>query len=140
MFWLRRPSMFEVERFLAESRELPLSYGPADLAHERPDGFVVDEEVVLVGSGEASVRRARAALDEWRHFELGWVELFPRRAATAPGTVVAVLINHLGFWSLNGCRVVRSAGGPDDPAYGFTYGTLTNHAECGEELFEVGFR
>ena len=26
--------------------------------------------------------------------------------AVAVGTVVAVLIRHLGFWSLNGCRVL----------------------------------
>ena len=50
----------------------------------------------------------------------------------------AVLIRHLGFWSLNGCRVLYSVGSPGDVArFGFAYGTLTNHAESGEELFEV---
>ena len=59
-------------------------------------------------------------------------------APVAAGTVVAVLIRHLGFWSLNGCRVVYSVGGFDGEArFGFAYGTLTNHAESGEELFEV---
>jgi uncharacterized protein (UPF0548 family) len=51
---------------------------------------------------------------------------------------VAVLIRHLGFWSLNGCRILYSVGSLDDVArFGFAYGTLTNHAESGEELFEV---
>jgi len=50
---------------------------------------------------------------------------------------VAVLIRHLGFWSLNGCRVLYEVGSPDDDRFGFAYGTLTNHAEAGEELFEV---
>ena len=59
------------------------------------------------------------------------------RPSTA-GTVVAVLIRHLGFWSLNGCRVVYGAGSPTDGTrFGYAYGTLTNHAEAGEELFEV---
>jgi uncharacterized protein (UPF0548 family) len=54
------------------------------------------------------------------------------------GTVVAVLIRHLGFWSLNGCRVVYEAGSPSDGSrFGYAYGTLTNHAEAGEELFEI---
>ena len=62
----------------------------------------------------------------------------PRDAPVAVGTVVAVLIHHLGFWSLNGCRVLYSVGSLDDVArFGFAYGTLTNHAESGEELFEV---
>ncbi len=61
--------------------------------------------------------------------------MFPRTASLEPGTVVAVLIRHLGFWSLNGCRVVYTRDG--DTRFGFAYGTLTNHAERGEELFEV---
>jgi uncharacterized protein (UPF0548 family) len=54
------------------------------------------------------------------------------------GTVVAVLIRHVGLWSLNGCRVVYDLGESDrEIRFGFAYGTLTNHAEAGEELFEV---
>jgi uncharacterized protein (UPF0548 family) len=45
--------------------------------------------------------------------------------------VVAVGIRHLGFWSLNGCRVVYHT------TSGYAYGTLPTHAEAGEELFEV---
>src|SRR5262249_1661869 len=42
-----------------------------------------------------------------------------------------------GFWSLNGARVLYHVGGTDgQDAFGFAYGTLTNHAESGEELFE----
>ena len=74
----------------------------------------------------------------WKQFDIGWVETLPRHAPVAVGTVVAVLIRHLGFWSLNGCRVVYRVGCLDDAArFGFAYGTLTNHAESGEELFEV---
>ena len=68
---------------------------------------------------------------------MGWVELFPRGASTEPGTVVAVLVRHPGFWSLNGCRVVYKFGDEDVSRFGFAYGTLTNHVEMGEESFEV---
>lgn len=87
--------------------------------------------------GSRRTNGRRAPLVEWAHFELGWVELFPRRASIVPGTVVAVLVHHLGFWSLNGCRVVYSVGAPDAAEFGFAYGTLTNHAESGEEVFRV---
>jgi uncharacterized protein (UPF0548 family) len=65
------------------------------------------------------------------------VEVFPTLAAVAPGTVVAVLVRHLGFWSMNGCRVVYEIAGDDSREFGFAYGTLTNHAEIGEEIFKV---
>ena len=93
---------------------------------------------MTIGHGHADFERARAALIAWKQFDIGWVEMFPRHAPVAVGTVVTVLIRHLGFWSLNGCRVLYSVGSLDDAArFGFAYGTLTNHAESGEELFEV---
>jgi uncharacterized protein (UPF0548 family) len=93
---------------------------------------------VAIGHGKGDFERARSALMAWKQFDIGWVETFPRHAPVAAGTVVAVLIRHLGFWSLNGCRVLYSVGSSDDVArFGYAYGTLTNHAESGEELFEV---
>ena len=89
-------------------------------------------------SAAADFDRARASLCAWRHFDLGWVEVFPRNASIDVGTSIAVLIRHLGFWSLNGARVVYRLE-ESDTRFGFAYGTLTNHAEAGEEIFEVGF-
>ena len=65
------------------------------------------------------------------------MELFPTHAPVETGTVVAVLVHHLGFWSLNGCRISYLLDNDSDQAFGFAYGTLTNHAESGEEIFEV---
>ena len=119
---------------------MPLSYHPVGLAKQERIGFQVDERVTTVGSGEAAFSRAKQALVEWTHFDLGWVELFPKRASIAPGTVVVVLLRHFGFWSLNGCRVVYSVGVEGSAEFGFAYGTLSNHAETGEEIFKVSFR
>lgn len=138
MFLAHRPSQRELEEFVDQSRDLPLSYDPIGIAQQSPPGFSVDEASAVVGKGKQVLERARIALSEWRHFELGWVELFPRGSAIDPGTVVIVLVHHLGFWSMNGCRVVYSIGDTQVGAnFGFAYGTLTNHAELGEELFEV---
>jgi uncharacterized protein (UPF0548 family) len=137
MFLARRPSTDAISRFLRDSRELPLSYGPIGIVRERSAGRELDEEIVVIGHGRSDFERARSALMAWKQFDIGWVEMFPRHAPVAVGAVVAVLIRHLGFWSLNGCRVVYTVGSRDDVRFGFAYGTLTNHAEAGEELFEV---
>lgn len=136
MFLAHRPSIHEIERFIDGSRALSLSYEPVGLAHAGGPGYRVDEQVARVGWGAAAFSQAVAALTEWRHFELGWVELCPRGAAITEGTVVAVAVRHLGFWSLNGCRVLYQTG-DGGATFGFAYGTLTNHAESGEEIFEV---
>jgi uncharacterized protein (UPF0548 family) len=137
MFLGHRPSRQEVQAFIAASRQLPLSYEPVGLAERDCAGFRVDAQASVVGHGEAAFERAKVALTEWKHFKLGWIEVFPTLAGVAPGTVVAVLVRHLGFWSINGCRVVYSIAGDDPREFGFAYGTLTNHAESGEEIFKV---
>jgi uncharacterized protein (UPF0548 family) len=138
MFLLHRPTREEIERFLTASRTLPLSYSPVGILRDGTPGYDRDETVAAIGRGEADFERARAALAAWKQFDVGWVELWPRAASCATGTVVGVLIRHLGFWSLNGCRVVYQADtNADECRFGFAYGTLPNHAEAGEELFEV---
>jgi uncharacterized protein (UPF0548 family) len=136
MFFLTRPSAGTIERFLDASRDLPISYGEAGITRSGPGPF--DEADAVIGHGRADFDRARTALAEWSQFDLGWVQLFPRRAPIAVGTIVAVQIRHLGFWSLNGCRVVYHST-HDSDSFGYAYGTLPNHAESGEEIFEVRF-
>ncbi|MGA9507342.1 MAG: DUF1990 domain-containing protein [Candidatus Sulfotelmatobacter sp.] len=54
------------------------------------------------------------------------------------GTDVAVSVHHLGFYSLNACRIIYlidEAGSVN--RFGFAYGTLAEHAESGEERFTV---
>src|SRR5262245_51366769 len=108
MFLIRRPSLRELEALVSRSAELPLSYRPVGIAMDAPRGFRLDIEKVIVGHGETVFSKAKMALREWRHFKLGWVEVFPPRPSIEAGTEVAVLVNHLGFWSVNRCRVVYS--------------------------------
>jgi uncharacterized protein (UPF0548 family) len=140
MFLLRRPSAHAIEAFLRQSQHLELSYDPVGLVSQPARGYDIDETVAVIGRGPADFERAKAALLGWKQFGLGWAELFPRGAPTTTDTAVAVLVRHLGFWSLSGCRVVYETGARDGGnRFGYAYGTLTNHVESGEELFEVAF-
>jgi uncharacterized protein (UPF0548 family) len=137
MFFIHRPSRDVVDRFIDDSKTLPLSYSPVGIANGCGAGRGIDDMTAAIGRGREGFARARAALVAWKQFDIGWVELFPHGASLDVGTCVAVLIRHFGFWSLNGCRVVYGVGAEADARFGVAYGTLTNHAEAGEELFEV---
>jgi uncharacterized protein (UPF0548 family) len=100
-----------------------------------PPGFDVDHARTELGRGNATWDRARAAIRAWRMFDLGWVELVDPTTAIHAGTTVAVLIHAFGLWSLNATRIVYVIDEPD--RFGFAYGTLPDHAECGEERFLV---
>ncbi len=141
MFFAKRPSKQAIDRFIKDSQRLPLSYQQVGLAQGSPVGYDIDETLVTIGRGEAAFERAKAALAAWRHYEFNWVEVSPPGASIDPGSVVAVLVRHLGFWSLNGCRVLYTVGDRTaGPNFGFAYGTLVDHAEDGEEIFEVSLR
>src|SRR2546423_2882398 len=113
MFLRVRPSQSRIDDFLAQSRQLPLSYQPIGIAGLAQSEFRIDEVRCKLGRGLKTFTSAKAALSNWRHFDLGWVELFPRDVAIETGTVVAVVGNHLRFWSLNGCRNVYKTGDLD---------------------------
>lgn len=139
MFSLTRPTAARIDRFLTEASSLGLSYAPVGLARGGATrGFCGDESRAVLGNGEEVFDRAWAALQGWRQFDFDWVEMVATGPPTQVGTNLVVLIQHLGFWSLNGGRIVYTVD-DDDRARrrGYAYGTLTNHAERGEEIFEV---
>ena len=80
------------------------------------------------------------AVGQWKMFEMPQLSLCWSSTPVEVGATVAVLMAHLGFWSLNACRIVYliHERGPVD-RFGFAYGTLTEHAEVGEERFSVEF-
>lgn len=62
--------------------------------------------------------------------------ILPLKAPLEVGTTVGALARHYGFWSLNPARIayfVEETGAVE--RFGFGYGTLPGHAECGEERF-----
>jgi len=101
-----------------------------------PAGYTVDRYRIRIGHGEAEFAIAASCLRRWRMFDLGWVSIWPGGAAFQPATTVAVAARTFVLWSLNACRIVyveEEAGW----RCSFAYGTLTAHAESGEERFSV---
>jgi uncharacterized protein (UPF0548 family) len=103
-----------------------------------PSGFTIDQNRVQLGLGDEVFERAKAALRDWKMFELPNVELCWPDTPIEVGRCVAVLVSHWGFWSFNAARIVYvfDEQGEIDRS-GFAYGTLRDHAEIGEERFSV---
>ena len=72
-------------------------------------------------------------------YETGWTRLCWPDASISEGTVVGVTGRHLGFSSLNACRIVYvyEDEEPTLKRYGFAVGTLPGHVERGEERFTI---
>ena len=103
-----------------------------------PPGYVVDHTRIKLGEGEKVFAAAKAALERWQQFRLGWLEASPEDTPIKEGQVVAILARSIGLWWLNACRIVVVVD-EDGPVkrFGFAYGTLPDHAGSGEERFLV---
>jgi uncharacterized protein (UPF0548 family) len=143
MFLLHRPDRATIEAFLDRQRGTPFSYPePGATRGTLPSGYVVDRYRERLGAGRPVFDQAILALNRWAMFETGWTHLCFPDAPIKPGTIICTLASHLGFWSLNACRIVYviDRGEPDADGisrYGFAFGTLAAHAERGEERFTV---
>ncbi len=137
---LHKPTEETVRQFVASQRALPFSYSEVGATKTRaPSGYTVDHNRIKLGEGESTYRRAVDALRSWKHFDLGWVRIVPDGVPVEVGETAAVQARSLGLWSLNACRIVYLLDEtPEFKArFGFAYGTLPIHAECGEERFTI---
>ena len=136
MFLLRKPSDLQIRAFIAAQQQSSYSYSPLGITRDgTAPGYTVDRNRVQLGSGAQCFDAAVKAVREWKMFDLGWVHLFSNETPIETGATVAVVVNHLGFWSMNACRIVYVI--EDHGKFGFAYGTLAEHAERGEERFMV---
>jgi uncharacterized protein (UPF0548 family) len=142
MFFVTKPTRAKIAALLSAQHEQTFSYPEVGFSREQksPRGFTVDHNRVQLGTGAAAYELAKRAIREWKMFEMPWVQLCWPNTPIEPGALVAVLVSHLGFWSLNFCRIIYviEENAPIEK-YGFAYGTLRDHAERGEERFTVEF-
>jgi uncharacterized protein (UPF0548 family) len=135
VFLWRKPDQATVERLLA-TQQPTFSYSAVGATQAAaPAGYTADHNRILIGYGLDQFKTAKAAVDNWKMFDVPWIEVFPKRAAVQVGSAVAVVIRHLGFWSVNISRIVYVI--DEESRYGFAYGTSLCHSEEGEERFLV---
>jgi len=141
MFCASRPLRNAIDAFISALQNQKFSYAEVGSSRQRaPRGYTVDHNRIKLGEGADTFERAKRAIEQWKMFDMSWVNLCWPDTHIVPGADVAVVVSHLGFWSMNACRivyVVEEHGSPE--RYGFAYGTLPDHGEIGEERFTVEF-
>jgi uncharacterized protein (UPF0548 family) len=141
MVLFSRPDESSIRAFLGAQRSEGFSYAHAGASQgPAPNGYTVDHNRIQLGRGPRIFESAANAIRKWKMFEMSWLHLCWPDTPIEMGATVAVLISHFGFFSLNAARIVYvidERGSPE--RFGFAYGTLSDHAERGEERFIVEF-
>jgi uncharacterized protein (UPF0548 family) len=143
MFFLTRPTAQRIDRFRQIAEQDTFSYPEvgATLGEAIPERYNVDHNRIRLGEGLSLFEHAHAALEAWKMFELGWVELLHPREPIAPGQTVLVLARTVGLYTLSASRVIAMIDEDNGQIWrrGFSYGTLRHHVERGEERFSVEY-
>jgi len=140
MFLIRKPSAEQIRGVIDSQTSLDFTYPMVGATRnaEAPSGFAVDHNRIQLGNGKEVFETAKRALADWQHYRFSWLELHRPESVPEVGQTVAKVTRALGLWVLNVCRIVYLVE-EDRPLRrsGFAYGTLPEHAECGEERFQV---
>jgi uncharacterized protein (UPF0548 family) len=143
---LRKPSPALLRRIIAEQSSRDFTYPHVGATTSRPHSplqtphsYTVDHNRVELGKGATTFDRAKAALQRWQQFNLGWLEAFPDDTPIRAGETVLVIARAGGLWWTNAARIVYTIDEESASAYrfGFAYGTLPGHVESGEERFLI---
>jgi len=131
---LHRPSVKLLHKANASHQQLRLSYSEIGLSTGKnfPNGYDHDHNQIIIGEGRATFKKARSIIQLYGHFPSSWAFVHAK-SIPEPNLSVAVIFYQLGLWWINGARIIQIIDEPN--YYGFSYGTLANHVEVGEELF-----
>lgn len=130
------PSPEQLYTFLKQQEKDSFSYTEIG-ATKNPKviGYDNDEATTLLGEGDAIWEAAKTALQNWQHFPTSWTKIHAEYTPPQKGQTVLVLFHLFGLWWLNSARLVYTF--EESHRFGFAYGTLNQHVECGEEVFWI---
>ena len=141
MFFIFKPTEKEIEKFIEIQSNQPFSYKAVGATKMRnaPEDFPINHLRQKLGKGKKVYEKAAEAIHLWQMYALDWTQIRPKNAPVVKGETVITMINHLGFWSLNPCRIIYliDEKSVSSQKKGFAFGTLPAHSEKGEEQFQI---
>jgi len=140
MWSLSYPTDAQLDSILSfeSNRNFTYSCIGATVLDERPIGFDLDNNRAVLGHGDKIFVAACAALRDWQQFPPNWARIYPESAPLLTNQTIIVIIRGLGLWWINSARIVYVVDEFGPPRrFGFAYGTLPAHVECGEERFMI---
>jgi uncharacterized protein (UPF0548 family) len=136
MFFHSEPTEQRIRSILTQQEALDFSYAEVGASRsELPRNYTSDHNRICLGHGAATFARAVEAMQRWQMLEVPALRLCWPSTRIQSGNAIALVVKHLGIWSLNCCRIAYVV--DESGRYGFAYGTLPEHSVCGEERFTV---
>ncbi len=142
MFFPSKPDAESIARILDSCQPHALAYpnvGATLLSNiQVPKGYRFTEHTCQLGNGDHVFQQACDNLRKWKIFDLPWLTFYHQAPEIEKDTTVGILIRNFGIWSFNPCKIIDIIDGQAETRqFGFSYGTLPQHAVNGEERFLI---
>ncbi|MEX2666700.1 DUF1990 domain-containing protein [Candidatus Uabimicrobium amorphum] len=129
-------------KLIEEWRSKPLTYTEIGCTRfeQVPPGYNKDKHRILLGKGESTFDKAKCAIQNWKMYDLGWMDVHRPVAPIQEGEVSVTFIKLFGIWfSAIPCRIVYTIDETNNnkSLFGFGFGTVQDHPEIGEEKFLI---
>src|ERR1700730_168432 len=96
-----RPSTNSIVDFISDQQNHRFSYAEVGCSRQQaPNGYTIYHNRIKMGHGADSFEKAKCAIRRWKMFDMPWTDLCWPDTPIKPGASVAVLVSHLGFWSM----------------------------------------
>jgi uncharacterized protein (UPF0548 family) len=137
MVTITLPSTPVINDFIEQQARFDFTYlsTKGTQSAENIAGFDNDILKEKIGFGEKGFAAAKDAIRQWYMFPRSWTVILPANAPIQTGTTIAMYALFMGIWWRNACKIVYII--DENRRFGFAYGTLPAHIECGEELILV---
>ncbi len=130
LFQFSLPTTAQLDALIDTQKDAELTYNKNNL-----QGYDNDKNQIFLGKGDDVWVAAKKAMADWAMFPDGWARIYYQNPIFTEGDIVVMCACVFGIWWLNAARILYVT--DDEHHYGFAYGTLPNHVESGEELFEI---
>ena len=130
LYQFKFPSTTQLDILIDNQKLSNLTYN-----HDNLSGFDHDNNRIFLGIGNDVWLAAKQAMKQWAMSPDGWARIYYQNPVFTEGGIVVMCARVFGVWWLNASRILYVL--DDDQHFGFAYGTLPNHVESGEELFQV---
>lgn len=130
LFQFTLPTDAQLDKLITIQQDAELTYNKNNIK-----GYDKDINQIFLGNGEDVWAAAKQAMADWSMFPDGWARIYYQKPIFTEGDIVVMCAHVLGIWWLNASRILYVL--DDEHHFGFAYGTLPNHVESGEELFQV---
>ncbi|EMB17414.1 DUF1990 family protein [Rhodopirellula europaea] len=140
MFTLAKPTHQQLLHRISQQSRSSFNYPDVGASQRAfPDGYEHHRHRVSLGNGREIFESAKAALENWRQFDVGWVEAFPANTAITVGNTIAIRVRIFGVWAVAFDRIVDVFDEQKENChrFGYSVGTLMEHPEQGEERFLI---